>query len=144
MNSKMTELAREAVACDGWRWMEGMAVYPDGYREGDESIRLGCEAYTPSGFWFGMYSGNETTIDPDIENSIPDLTDPATLGCLLHLVREVYDDLSHNAIYSDPKQHGLSGHPSWVVVNDVGDRFSDELPTEAHALVAALKAGGDQ
>jgi hypothetical protein len=59
---QMIELARRAVTCRGWRWMPGMAdCYGRRLREGD---------------W----------LDPAAE--FPDLTDPATLGCLLALVRE--------------------------------------------------------
>ena len=131
MNSEMTDLAREAVACDGWRWMPGMRAEWESSNRNYSAIVVAIDQGCPR-----MANGHIR------QDALPDLESPATLGCLLHLVREVYDDLSHNAIYSDPKQHGLSGHPSWVVCNDIGDRFSDELPTEAHALVAAMKAGG--
>jgi hypothetical protein len=57
-------LARRAVSCKGWRWMPGMAdLWGGRVREGDGIDRV---------------------------HALPDLTDPATLGCLLALVREAW------------------------------------------------------
>jgi len=66
MTDEMISLARRAVACRGWRWMPGMIL--------TSGLRLRYEAHAFS---------------PD---EIPDLTDPATLGCLLALVREAMGD----------------------------------------------------
>lgn len=68
---------------------------------------------------------------------LPDLTDPATLGCLLALVREAWG----KAVSFRPRPCGLCGVV--VTVGDIGHgdaevRFS-EL-TFAAALVAALEA----
>ena len=60
-------------------------------------------------------------IDP-----LPDLTDPATLGCVLALVREAWDDRYLCA--------SLSPRKLWMV-----DGWSLH-DTEAEALVAALEA----
>ena len=60
------ELGQRAVACKHWRWMAGMkALSPDGYAR----IMDGGE-----GEWEGW----------------PDLTDPATEGCVHALVEEAY------------------------------------------------------
>ena len=84
MTDEQTALARRAVACRGWRWMPGMLdlfgrrvrnVWPD-----DLGIHW---SHIP-----------ESCVVRDAD-ALPDLTDPATLGCLLALVREawVQDDL---------------------------------------------------
>jgi hypothetical protein len=104
MTEEQIALARRAVACRAWRWMPGMADCWGGrVREGD-----------------GL----------DRATAFPDLTDPATLGCLLALVRE--------ALHS-PRAHVLyvAGLHRWEcadnrVVHGVG-------ATEAEALVAALE-----
>jgi hypothetical protein len=67
MTEDTLDLARRAVACRGWRWM------------------LGMQAITPDGLFGHRVTEYTVFIDPD---HLPDLTDPATLGCLLALVRE--------------------------------------------------------
>jgi hypothetical protein len=115
MTPDMLDLARRAVACRGWRWM------------------LGMQAITPDGLFGHRVTEHTILIDPD---HLPDLTDPATLGCLLALVREAWG-VTHLSTY--PWQRG------WEVVRvkkgtsaPVG--FGGYWPTEAHALVAALEA----
>ncbi len=69
---QMIELARRAVACKGWRWMPGMRWWTE-----DDRGRL--DNFQPE--YMGRPPG-----------ALPDLTDPATLGCLLALVRAAYGD----------------------------------------------------
>lgn len=91
---KLESLARRAVACKRWRWMPGMAVLPlDGVPNRVVSVETGVvyeevETY-PSEMterllgrhWCGQWREC---------GMLPDLSDPATLGCLLALVRKVY------------------------------------------------------
>jgi hypothetical protein len=58
----------------------------------------------------------------------PDLDDPATLGCLLALVRETWEDAT-TQIDSE----------IWWVASQNGHKVSTGI-TEAEALVAALEA----
>lgn len=68
---------------------------------------------------------------PDFNrDSIPDLSDPATLGCLLALVRAKHGQ--HAQI-----RHDLLGWYLWLPFN-LGPQSA--YPTEAEALVAALEA----
>jgi hypothetical protein len=65
---------------------------------------------------------------------LPDLTDAATMGCLLALVREAWGEPWTAVI-------PMSGHKWGVAIPNVlreSPRFKG--PTEAHALVAALEA----
>lgn len=117
----MSELGQRAVACKRWRWLPGMLTN-DGYRVTYVDSYGWVFAVNIDGF---EMSKRDTSID-----SLPDLTDPATLGCLLHLVREVYvDELAHTTLPSD-------NDPYWTVW--CGETYS-EGPTEAEALVAALE-----
>ena len=59
----MNDLAKRAVACKHWRWMDGMKPIA--------GPRLLQDVNGMIDAW-------------------PDLTDPATLGCLLALVREAW------------------------------------------------------
>lgn len=84
MTNEQTALSRRAVACKGWRWMPGMLT--------DEGRRVMRVWPDDLGIKWSHLLDNRVVRDAD---ALPDLTDPATLGCLLALVREawVQDDL---------------------------------------------------
>ena len=65
------------------------------------------------------------------EAELPDLTDPATLGCLLALVREAYDD---ERAHVRPCAGGWDFH----TLDPMAPRVT--APSEAQCLVAALEA----
>ena len=139
MTDNMIELAKRAVACPKWRWMPGMRTVdtmrvvhdPDRWPDRPCAIREGT--------WI------DTALPRPLKDDLPDLCDPATLGCLLALVREAYRDASklwdgHVEVRRDHRilffvvsfRHDASG----ALVEDTlttGD-------TEAEALVAALEA----
>ena len=70
------ELARRAVACKRWRWMPGMMAIMTEPHDGETTFRV------------LDYIGSRETGAPI--TMYPDLSDPATLGCLLALVREAW------------------------------------------------------
>lgn len=126
MSTDLETLARRAVACKRWRWMPGMQVVHTPRRDGQTGyfLRLSQDGYVPA------------------ENEYPDLTDPATVGCLLALVRE-----AHNAPHAWVEVR--YGQRARVLSPDnysEGARMLSEwqIGTEAAALVAALEnANGD-
>ena len=111
------DLSKRAIACKGWRWMPGMSVdgmvVVDADESGLEVVRKG------------------TVQDWPPEYAYPDLTDAATLGCLLALVR--------GALGCDCAIRRWSH--GWALV-DAGSLsfYSHVSDTEAEALVAALEA----
>lgn len=116
MTDEQIALARRAVACRGWRWMHGMS--------NSSGEVIDCVDVETGKAYYGEW-------DADM-NALPNLTDPATLGCLLALVREAYGD------------HRLACVPwrlHWAV-DRVWRRNGHlaEGATEAEALVAALEA----
>lgn len=136
----MSELAKRAVACRHWRWMPGMlAVHPNwrGYRVshvGLTGMHGACRYASPMG---GVSYAVAALPLPTSSDVLPDLTDPATLGCLLALVREAWG----KAVSFRPRPCGLCGVV--VTVGDIGHgdaevRFS--ALTFVKALVAALEA----
>jgi len=122
---QMIALARRAVACKGWRLMPGMLT--------DEGRRVMCVWPDDLGIKWSHLLDNRVVRDAD---ALPDLTDPATLGCLLALVREAYGDSTLTPAFN------YEGWPLWRV----GDREDGRgergwgYANEAEALVAALEA----
>ena len=73
---------------------------------------------------------------------LPDLTDPATLGCLLALVREAWGCVvvtSPDYDYDDEARQG-SHVVGWRAVETERWMTAGEGATEAEALVAALES----
>jgi hypothetical protein len=114
MTEEQIALARRAVACRGWRWMPGMLIHAAGtaYRVPDRDHDPGAED------WWRKYTH-------------PDFQDPATLGCLLALVREAHG----------PRCYTQACGGFWTVQNeDTEDWWGKNCVYEAEALVAALEA----
>jgi len=129
-------LARRAVACEGWRWMhrmmdtEGMTYLGVQMRYEDY-----YDDHQTRGFLFAgrkRESWRET-----LDGTLPDLTDPATLGCVLALVAGW-----HNVGLDDV--HVVRTGRVWSVwvfdSDDASRRVATHLPSRAAALVAALEA----
>jgi hypothetical protein len=75
----LEELARRAIACKRWRWMPGMLSV-----KGLRVTRRDSDGYV-----VGYYE-DLSYIAECVKGSLPDLSDPATLGCLLALVRKAW------------------------------------------------------
>jgi len=118
-----SELAKRAVACKHWRWLAGMLT-----QNTLRVLRVDDERHVFA--WVVQHNhGWFLSVD-----ALPDLDDPATLGCLLALVREAWSDSSLCA--NDAGAYDLM---FWHVYTD--DKFvSVGCQTEAEALVAALEA----
>ncbi len=117
MSYDLKNLMKRAVACPNWRWLEGMKlVPPDGWTS-EVNLRdpqaLKQIAYLP--------------------HCLPDLSDPATIGCLLALVRAARKD---SAYYPTPLSH-IYG-VDWVVERPSRERQT-AYSSEIEALVVALE-----
>jgi len=108
----ITALGRRLVACKGFRPMRGM-------------LDLQGRTWDTSLLW---------RWNNDVD--VPDLRDPATLGCVLALVREAWDDVE---AYVMP-WHDEDGGYTVCLPDDDGTRLVSEGDTEAEALVAALES----
>ena len=118
--SELEALGRRAVACPRWRWMPGMTILGS---KGRRVVVLGL-----SGAPEATSGMNSRAIEPD---ELPDLSSPATLGCLLALVRIAYGDPSFVA-------RCVAG--LWYEESNTRALVARGSDTEAEALVAALEA----
>ena len=132
------ELARRAVACKGWRWMPGMlakTVWAQARVLGGEGDRPVLAAIHHYGNGFMLHHPNNLPCDsfPQANTAypfLPDLTDPATMGALLSLVREAWGDPWIRVEPMSQEWRTLHSRPAPFCAG----------PTEAEALVAALEA----
>jgi hypothetical protein len=99
-------LGRRLVACKGFRVMRGM-------------LDMQGRTWGRDLLWRWA---------PGVD--VPDLRDPATLGCLLALVREAWKDL----------QMCTYGRGLWDVVSKSEEIVTQDWESEAEALVAALES----
>lgn len=124
MSPELEALASRAVAAPGWRWMPGMLTGWLRLTESDAEYAIGHRD--------GWYDGEAAGL-------LPDLTDPATLGCLLALVRERHGRLT---VARHVGTDGRGGQ-EWAVCDRAPDGCAAAAlygyGSEAEALVAALE-----
>jgi hypothetical protein len=119
MNDEQIALAKRAVACKVWRWMPGMLTV--------ENFRcIWSDAWQIELASYAAYNHRRS----HLKSELPNLTDPATLGCLLALVREAFHSTNVFVLWSADRK-------TWIVKHG---RALVEAQTEAEALVAALEA----
>ena len=128
MTEAQIALARRAVAAPGWRWLPGMLLIDDDGIPVRFVVELGTHA-------LGVVQGggHPAWRKPLPIVAFPVLTDAATLGCLLALVRERWK-MPHLTVtrknrwwtYRECAGVGLELHRICA-------------PTETEALIAALE-----
>ena len=141
------DLARRAVACKGFRWLPGMRAvgqypgYPVRVHAFGESVRDTDDMEEPEPWGWQQPAPYGDHIYPG--PYLPDLSDPATVGCLLALVREAWGCvvvLSPDYDYDDDEARQGPNVVGWRAVETVRWMPVGEGKTEAEALVAAREA----
>ena len=136
----LEQLACRAVACKRWRWIPGMLAHT-----GLRIVRHDSDGYLVGYFANHAYIStciNDVWTDaPDnTVDCLPDFRDPATMGCLLALVREAWGPEATVSV-------NISGF--WAVGGariQTGKSAGHTInlgiwkATEVEALVAALEA----
>lgn len=120
----MNELEQRAIDCPHWEWIPGMLTH-----EGERIIYAGRLD------GLACYEIDARTVGGGIRTlseQLPDFDDPATLGCLLHLVREAHGDSMLSVI--------ATGDPRGPWVLDNYTRDTPKCASYAEALVAGLEA----
>ena len=130
METSLTEISERLIACKGFRWMPGMRTLGEWRIINVDAD--GVEVVTDLGEVVLFHSGDM----PHIASSLPDLNDPATLGCLLQLVREAWG-MPTGITVSYSSDDGLWG-VSWSGATHGG--WCGRGKTEAEALFVALEA----
>ena len=129
-------LGKRAVACKAWHRTPGMRAIDgsrvvqvgESVRRGDGAPLSGCLVWT---------------LPADCSSLLPDLRDHATIGGLLALVREAWDDARISTYAVKMKgQHWWNVGVPWEA--DSGGRFCATAPSEAEALVLALEAAASR
>lgn len=133
----LSDLARVAVTLPGWRWMDGMAAYwvkPSGTARGRVRAYVDGDGFSwesPRGDFTGAWPMPE-----GYGECLPDLSDPATFGCLLALVREAWSS-------PDLRVRRVGQRTLWEVERwdhaQVRYVHVADGPSEVDALVAALE-----
>ena len=129
MRPEHEALARRAVACSRWRWMPGMLIADNGagirFLWEDDRYLHGMAAEV-GGLWMRMGKDRER---------LPDLTDPATLGCLIELARRGHGPTTTAIASLDPNTGAVT---DWYVGNN--ERVICYADDEIEAYVSALEA----
>lgn len=136
-------LGRRAVSCKAWRWMPGMMAAESADRvliATTRAVTVDCIDGN-AGYCAGACAAKFERIPLSMFSETPDLRDPATLGCLLALVREAW---------GNPLMFVTWTTSGWLVVSR---SHKDPAPlrcqmpemvmrkdTEAAALLDALEA----
>ena len=138
MTPELEALARRAVASKRWRWMPGM-VDTLGNRANED----GWPSYSTIDYGATDIVEVVTWKVRPPRSALPNLTDPATLGCLLALVREAWGDPGFCAAQSSTKIKGTD-ILGWDAFGSLHGRSCKGMlyRSEAEALVAALENGG--
>lgn len=127
-------LARRAVACKRWRWMPGMRT-TDGAR-----VLAVDGGWLTTAVYVGEYIADSWSAGLRLAaDALPDLDDPATLGCLLALVREAWGDVRIVCEWH-ARERGDGVQDGWWIVDESGSVLPFTGGHEAEALVAALEA----
>lgn len=134
MNDALTSAAQRLIELPGFRWMPGMLVAGDGHRPRyirtyeDGVMHFACEVFAES-----MDMMRDGT-----KRLLPDLADPATLGC----VEQMLMDATGNRMMVFFDNDHEPGDPGpWLVVLELGGQERlFPVDTRGEALVNALAA----
>jgi hypothetical protein len=122
MTNEQLEIARGFVECGRWRWMPGMLDTDGGRIVDPERLMTAQKQSASSPVW--LLCG---------PLALPDITDPATLGCIVQVVRDARGQPCWLPTYLDPIDE------AWVI-EPPSHRRQTRYESYAAVLLAALQA----
>lgn len=144
----MDDLTRRAVACARWKWVSGMADTHGcrfvSFDKGATWVWVGPEGVEVSSFSRRTYSARARRVATAHAQGVrlPDLSDPATLGCLRALVAEVWREhglLVWTEADNDDDDGVVRWSLGWVRLRATGAWLDIRGASEAEVLVTALE-----
>ena len=137
MTEAQTELARRFVELPGWEWRPGM-LFIDPFDNAFRVVSLWAHGNEQDARVAPVVEhGEEMAIVNMYGGYVPDLSDAATIGAILGLVREAWGDDAH--VRSTLDMCGTVVYAVWRRVVDAYANFR-WCEMEAGALFAALAA----
>lgn len=136
MNETLKDVAKRAVKCKSWKWLPGMLCIADEDGFSPRIVSVGTSTSTTETIEMNLANGD---LIPAYLNkdALPDFKDAATMGCLLWVVKNAYDD---NKLVS--QWNSLAGG-GWIVTLSISRKGSGKYVfvgrSEASALVDALE-----
>jgi hypothetical protein len=121
----LEELARRAVACKRWRYLEGMR----GWREGRRYRFVGHSIHNGQPVWVGWADPESGERCSSV--NAPDFTDPTTIDLILPLVRAAWGEAG--------SCHDAGPRAMWRYYSPRG-QLRAEGQSRLRCLVAALEA----
>jgi hypothetical protein len=128
MNEEEIETARALVACGRWQWLPGMLLRDLTRSKRGRVHKVGNDWVV----YFGINSESRYRCETVGYSVVPDITDPATVGCLLARARSAWNRPTAflywygGSWFFEPQQSEPTDHPRGR--------------TEAEALLRALQA----
>ena len=138
IDSEVTKLlGKRAVATDCFEWRPGMLILKENLEDAYRFVDFSSESCVELGqlvtSYVGGSSGFKTISSGDFySDAVPDCSDPATIGCLVYLVRDLYKMPTIWTVERD----GI-WYTCWSGATHGGD-FGSGV-SEAEALVSALE-----
>lgn len=134
MNTSQINVASTLAAHPRFEWEPGMQAYNRPCESGRMWFRLaGYSIHDGGEFWIwtpNAHPGDRKATRKEIATFIPNLDDPATIGCLLSAARRAWNT---QCVWTEPPTYD---HPRWDVIVDV-ERV-ESADTEGEALALAI------
>tara|TARA_S200002703_G_scaffold157494_1_gene165436 strand:- start:2699 stop:3127 length:429 start_codon:yes stop_codon:yes gene_type:complete len=131
---KLERLGERAIACAGWRWVEGMMTMED------QLVVYVSPRQEEGAVFVDLYAGCDIPREVDLdgpEDVIPNLVHPTTSGAMLALVRAAWKDDTLAATYHEGEDDGVAG--GWDITAGDFSVLGVQVSTEAEALLLALE-----